>query len=53
MEKQKDIDIAVPVVAEAKRKITALSCCSVISGQKWTHHSRQMDPRPKLLIWKI
>jgi hypothetical protein len=23
---------------------------SVISGQKWTHHSRQMDPRPKLLI---
>jgi hypothetical protein len=32
MEKQKDIDIAVPVVAEAKRKFTALSCCSFDKG---------------------
>ena len=32
MEKQKDVDIAVPMVAEAKRKFAALSCCSFDKG---------------------
>ena len=32
MEKQKDVDIAVTMVAEAKRKFPALSCCSFDKG---------------------
>jgi transposase, IS5 family len=32
MEKQKDVDIAVTMVAEAKRKFNALSCCSFDKG---------------------
>lgn len=32
MEKQKDVDIAVPMVAEAKRKFDALSSCSFDKG---------------------
>jgi transposase, IS5 family len=32
MEKQNDVDIAVMMVAEAKRKFAALSCCSFDKG---------------------
>ena len=32
MEKQKDVDIAVTMVSEAKRKFNALSCCSFDKG---------------------
>lgn len=32
MEKQKDVDIALPMVVEAKRKFPALSCCSFDKG---------------------
>ena len=32
MEKQKDVDIAVPMAAEAKHKFSALSCCSFDKG---------------------
>jgi len=32
MEKQKDVEIAVPIVTEAKRKFSALSCCSFDKG---------------------
>ncbi len=32
MEKQKDVDIAVSMVAEARRKFAALSCCSFDKG---------------------
>jgi hypothetical protein len=32
MEKQKDVDITLPMVVEAKRKFSALSCCSFDKG---------------------
>jgi hypothetical protein len=32
MEKEKDVDITLPMVIQAKRKFSALSCCSFDKG---------------------